>query len=45
VAACALCFNPENMPNKEFLEEINDSKKITEKKREKLYEQLIAMSV
>jgi len=45
VATCALCFNPENMPNKEFLEEINDSKKITEKKREKLYEQLIAMSV
>ena len=45
VSACALCFNPENMPSKEFLARINDSKKITEKKRETLYEELIAMSV
>jgi ribonuclease HII len=33
------------MPSSEFLARINDSKKITEKKREKLYEELIAMSV
>lgn len=45
VSACALCFNPENMPEKSFLETLNDSKKLTEKKREKLYQQLIAMSV
>jgi ribonuclease HII len=45
VSACALCFNPENMPSKDFLNRINDSKKITEKKREALYEELIAMSV
>lgn len=45
VSACALCFNPENMPSEEFLARINDSKKITEKKREALYEELIAMSL
>ena len=45
VVACALCFNPENMPDKNFLKEINDSKKIPEKKREKLYKKLIEMSL
>lgn len=45
VSACALCFNPENMPDKEFLSEINDSKKLTERKREELYEKLIQMSL
>lgn len=44
VSACALSFNPENMPDKNFLAQINDSKKLTEKKREALYEQLIARS-
>ncbi len=44
VAACALTFNPENPPSKDFLEKLNDSKKISEKKREKLYEQLIEMA-
>ncbi len=45
VVACALCFNPENKPDKEFLKEINDSKKISEKKREELYNKLIQLSV
>jgi len=33
VVACALCFNPDNKPNNEFLNRINDSKKLSEKKR------------
>jgi len=33
------------MPEKEFLNELNDSKKLTEKKREKLYKKLIEMSI
>jgi len=44
VVACALCFHPENTPDKELLNQINDSKKLTEKKREKLYSQLIELS-
>jgi ribonuclease HII len=45
VVACALCFNSENKPSKKFLEKINDSKKLSEKKREKLYEELIRISL
>ena len=45
VVACALCFNPENKPKKELLDKINDSKKISEKKRAELYKELIALSV
>ncbi|MBT3726721.1 hypothetical protein HOG21_03315 [bacterium] len=45
MVACALCFNPENKPSKQFLEKINDSKKISEKKREELYRELIKMSI
>jgi ribonuclease HII len=33
------------MPEKSFLERVNDSKKLTEKKREILYEELIQMSL
>lgn len=44
VVACALCFNPENLPDKAFLDIITDSKKITEKKRKEIFEQLIEMS-
>lgn len=32
------------MPNKDFLLQLNDSKKLTEKKREELYEQLVELS-
>ncbi len=45
VAACALTFNPNNPPNKQFLKKLNDSKKLTEKKRNELFEQLIQMSL
>lgn len=41
VVACAMTFNPENLPPKEFLDKINDSKKLTEKKREEIFEELI----
>ncbi len=44
VSACALCFNPKNMPVKNFIAELNDSKKLSEKKRDKLYWNLIEMS-
>jgi len=44
VVACALCFDPSNPPDTVFLEQINDSKKLTEKKREKLYKELIQLS-
>jgi len=45
VVACALCFDSDNLPNKKFLDEINDSKKLTHKKREKLYKKLIELSL
>lgn len=45
VVACSLCFNPENMPEAKFILELNDSKKLTEKKREELFSQLIQFSM
>ena len=45
VVACALAFNSEKMPSKDFLKQINDSKKISEKKREKLFDKLIELSI
>ena len=45
VVACSLCFNPLNMPSYEFISSLNDSKKLTEKKREKIFKQLIEYSV
>lgn len=44
VVACSLCFNPLNMPNKELLSMFNDSKKLSEKKRNYLYNELINIS-
>ena len=44
VSACALCFNTKNMPSEEFISTLNDSKKLTEKKRDELYIELIEMS-
>jgi len=43
--ACALCFDPDNKPNNELLKSINDSKKLSEKKRDKLYKELINLSI
>jgi ribonuclease HII len=33
------------MPDKEFLKEINDSKKLKKNKREELYKKLIELSI
>ena len=44
VCAVALCFNPKNKPSKAFITQLNDSKKLSEKKRDALYKELIKMS-
>lgn len=44
VVACALTFNKDNPIKKELLSKINDSKKLSEKKREEIFEELIAYS-
>lgn len=44
VTAGALAWNPNNKPSKEFISTMNDSKKLTAKKREKLYTELIKLS-
>lgn len=44
VVACSLTFNKENLPDATFLEEIWDSKKLSEKKREELFAKLIEFS-
>lgn len=44
VVACALCFNPDNMPDNNLLSLINDSKKLSEKKRDEIYLELIELS-
>lgn len=45
IVACSFCFNPINMPSKEFINCLNDSKKLSEKKREKIFKQLIEYSI
>lgn len=44
VVACSLCFNPKKLPSKEFLQTLNDSKKLSEKKREEIFEKIIEFS-
>lgn len=44
VVACAVCFHPEQKPSKALLAKINDSKKLSEKKRKELYSELVKMS-
>lgn len=44
VVACAFCFNPKFKLNLDLLSKITDSKKITEKKRNKIYNELIELS-
>jgi ribonuclease HII len=39
-----LAFTPNNFPEKKFLEKITDSKKLSEKKREKIFKELIEFS-
>jgi ribonuclease HII len=36
-----LCFNPKNIPEEKFLKKLNDSKKLSEKKREEIFEEII----
>jgi len=45
VVACALAFNPQNLPDEKYMELFNDSKKLTEKKRQELYEAIVEMSI
>ena len=44
VVACSLCFNTLNMPSKEFISSLGDSKKISEKRRYELYNKIIELS-
>lgn len=44
VVACALTFNFDNMPDASFLSEINDSKKLSSKKRNEIFKELIHLS-
>lgn len=44
VVACSLAFDANNLPNSKFLSELNDSKKLTHKKREKLFLELVRLS-
>ena len=45
VVAGAVSFNPVNMPDTEFIWRLNDSKKLTEKKRNTLYAELVEKSM
>ena len=45
VVSCALCFDDLENIDKSFLSMINDSKKLSEKKREELFKKLIDMSL
>jgi len=44
VVACSLAFDPNNPPSKDFLQMMTDSKKLSAKKREELYDLLIEFS-
>ncbi|PZM85077.1 hypothetical protein DLH72_02160 [Candidatus Gracilibacteria bacterium] len=44
VVASAFALNPENLPEKKFLEKLNDSKKLTEKKRKEIFSEIIELS-
>lgn len=44
VVASAFALNPENLPEKNFLEKLNDSKKLTEKKRKEIFSEIIELS-
>lgn len=44
VVACSLTFNSKNLPDKKLLEKITDSKKISEKKRQEIFNELIYLA-
>lgn len=44
VVACSLFFSTKNPPKQSFIKKLDDSKKLTEKKREELFDELIEYS-
>lgn len=44
VVTAAFSINPENPPEDNFLEKLNDSKKLSEKNREKIFSEIIELS-
>jgi len=44
VVACALAWNSENKPSREFISLVNDSKKLSTKNRRELYKKIIELS-
>ncbi|MDD5769864.1 MAG: epoxyqueuosine reductase QueH [Candidatus Gracilibacteria bacterium] len=44
VVACSLTFDLNNLPDSDFLKQLNDSKKLTIKKREKIFNELVKLS-
>ena len=44
VVAAALAWNPNDMPEKDFIRAVWDSKKLTEKKREELYSEIVSLA-
>lgn len=44
VVACSLTFDGANLPDKKLLEKITDSKKLSEKKRKEIFEELVRLS-
>lgn len=45
VVAASFCINPNNPPGREFLQKLKDSKKLSEKQREKIFEEIVKMSI
>lgn len=45
VVAAALCFNPNKASSKSFLSKLKDSKKLSEKQRESIFEEIIHLSL
>lgn len=44
VVACSMCFNPNNPLSKDFVNKLNDSKKLNQKRREEIFSELIDFS-
>lgn len=44
VVAASFALNPENLPSKQFLEKLTDSKKLTDKKRKEIFSEIIELS-
>lgn len=44
IVACALAWNSNNLPEKNFMQQVNDSKKLSQNKRDELYKKIIELS-